>query len=84
MKSFEYTITDPVGLHARPASLLVKKSKELGVKITIKKDDKEAEATKLMAVMALGVKQNDSVIVTVDSDDDAVVNEVQAFFSENF
>ena len=24
MKSFEYTITDPVGIHARPAGLLVK------------------------------------------------------------
>ena len=24
MKSFEYTITDPVGIHARPAGVLVK------------------------------------------------------------
>ena len=27
MKSFEYTITDPVGIHARPAGVLVKKIK---------------------------------------------------------
>ena len=29
MKSFEYTITDPVGIHARPAGILVKKIKEI-------------------------------------------------------
>lgn len=29
MKKFEYTITDPVGIHARPAGLLVKAAKVL-------------------------------------------------------
>ena len=29
MKSFEYTITDPVGIHARPAGVLVKEGDEV-------------------------------------------------------
>ena len=29
MKSFDYTITDPVGIHARPAGILVKEVKSL-------------------------------------------------------
>ena len=28
MKTFEYTITDPVGIHARPAGMLVKEAKK--------------------------------------------------------
>lgn len=29
MKTFEYTITDPVGIHARPAGMLVKEAKKI-------------------------------------------------------
>ncbi len=29
MKEFNYTITDPEGIHARPAGLLVKKGKRV-------------------------------------------------------
>ena len=42
MKEFKYVITDEVGIHARPAGLLVKKAKEFTSTITISKDDKSA------------------------------------------
>lgn len=84
MKSFEYTITDEVGIHARPAGLLVKKVKEYASTITITKDGKSAEAKKLMAVMALGVKKGETVTVSVEGDDeDKACAEVEAFFKEN-
>ena len=35
MKDFTYTITDPVGLHARPAGMLSKAAKALNSTITI-------------------------------------------------
>lgn len=37
MKTFEYTITDEVGIHARPAGLLVKEAKKYEDVITVKK-----------------------------------------------
>ena len=37
MKEFQYTITDPEGIHARPAGLLVKKANEFTSKIMIGK-----------------------------------------------
>ena len=41
MKSFEYVITDPVGIHARPAGLLVKEIKGYaGSTVTIEKGEK--------------------------------------------
>lgn len=40
MKQFSYTITDEVGIHARPAGLLVKEAKKYASKVTISKDGK--------------------------------------------
>lgn len=48
MKNFSYVITDEVGIHARPAGLLVKEAKKYQSKITVDKGGKKAEATKLM------------------------------------
>lgn len=42
MKEFEYTITDPQGIHARPAGLLVKEAKKFESAITIFKGAKKA------------------------------------------
>ncbi len=84
MKKFEYTIKDAVGIHARPAGLLVKEAKKYESKIVIEKGEKKAEATKLMAIMAMGVKCNDTVTVTVEgSDEDVAVGQMEAFFNEN-
>ncbi|WP_287386970.1 HPr family phosphocarrier protein, partial [Lachnospira sp.] len=70
MKSFDYVIKDEVGIHARPAGLLVKEAKNYDSKITVCKGDKSAEATKLMALMAMGVKCGDTVTVNVEGGDE--------------
>ncbi|MBO7709581.1 MAG: HPr family phosphocarrier protein [Lachnospiraceae bacterium] len=85
MKEFTYVITDPVGIHARPAGVLAKQVKGLESKVVIWKGDKCAEAKKLMAVMGLGVKQGDEVKVTVEGPaEEADAATVEAFFKENF
>ena len=84
MKSFEYVVKDEVGIHARPAGILVKEAKKYESKITISKAGKSAEATKLMAVMSLGVKCGQTVEVTVEgADEDTAVEEIKAFFEQN-
>lgn len=85
MKTFTYTIKDEVGIHARPAGLLVKKAKEFESEITLEKGGKTAAATKLMAVMGLGVKCGDAVNVTVEGpDEEKAAAEMEAFFGANF
>lgn len=85
MKNFNYTITDEVGIHARPAGLLVKEAKKYESKIVVKMGEKSAEATKLMALMGMGVKKGDTVTVEVDgADEDAAVDGIKAFFESNF
>ena len=86
MKTFSYTITDEVGIHARPAGLLAKKAKEMkgaDVTVTVSCNGKSADATKLMAIMGMGVKQGDTVTVTCEgADEDKASEALKAFFEE--
>ncbi len=85
MKEFSYVITEPEGLHARPAGVLLKKCAGYKSKVTIIKGEKSAEATRLMKVMSLGAKQGDEVLVRVEGEDeDSVFEEVKAFFEAEF
>lgn len=85
MKQFDYVITDPVGIHARPAGLLVKAAKSLESTVTVAKEDgKSAAATKLMALMGLGIKGGDKVTITVEGgDEEASLKSMEQFFREN-
>ena len=86
MKSFEYTITDPVGIHARPAGILVKEIKTYeGVTVTITKGEKSVNAAKLMALMAMGIKQGDTVTVSVEGDnEEEIAEKIETFFKTYF
>ena len=84
MQKFEYTVKDEVGIHARPAGLLVKEAKKLQSKVMITKEGKSADASKLMAVMGLGVKCGQTVEVSVEGDDEAEAFEaMKSFFETN-
>ena len=86
MKEFQYTITDPIGVHARPAGLLAKAAKGLDSTITITKADgsKSAAATKLMAIMGMGITSGETVKVTVEGgSEDANAAAMEQFFKEN-
>lgn len=84
MKQFSYTIKDELGIHARPAGLLVKKAAEFKSSITLDTGVKKADARKLMAVMMLGVKQGNTVIISVEGEDEEVAAAaMEAFMNEN-
>ena len=86
MKEFTYTITDPADIHARPAGLLAKAAKGLDSTVTITKADgsKSAAATKLMALMGMGIKTGETVTVTVEGgDEEANAAAMEQFFKEN-
>ncbi len=84
MKEFLYKIKDEVGIHARPAGLLVKKAAEFNSDIKIVCGEKTADAKKIFAVMALGAKCGNDVRVTAEgADEDVAVAELEKFFKEN-
>ncbi len=84
MRTFEYTIKDELGIHARPAGMLAKASKLYESEITISKGEKKAVCTKLMAVMGLGVKNGAEVVIKAEGDDeDVAIAKMQEFMSAN-
>lgn len=84
MKEFTYVITDEIGIHARPAGMLVKEAKAFTSKITLEANGKSADATKLMAVMSLGVKNGAEVVIRAEGEDeDAAIAKMEEFMKEN-
>lgn len=84
MKEITYVITDEIGIHARPAGMLVKEAKAFTSKITLEANGKSADATKLMAVMSLGVKNGAEVVIKAEGEDeDAAIAKMEEFMKEN-
>ena len=85
MKQFEYTITDPLGIHARPAGMLAKTAKGFAdTTVTVAKGGTTVKASQLMKLMSLGIKQGDVVTVAADGpSEEAAIAAMQTFFQEN-
>lgn len=84
MVSFNYMVKDELGIHARPASLLVKMTSKLTSKVTICKGEKKGDAKKIFGIMALAVKCGDEVTITVEGENEAADAEnIKKFFEEN-
>lgn len=80
MKEFKYTITDPAGIHARPAGELVKAASKYASEINITKDEKTVSAKKIFGVMGLAVKQGQEITITISgTDEDIAATELEVF-----
>ena len=84
MKEFKYVITDPEGIHARPAGILVKQAAGYQSTVKIAKGEKTADAKRTFGVMGLGVKTGEEVTITVEgADEEKAIAELEAFFKGN-
>ena len=85
MKQFTYTVTDPVGIHARPAGLLAKTAKGFGdTTVTVTKGGNTVKASQLMKLMGLGVKQGDTITVAAEGpSEEAAIAAMEQFLKEN-
>jgi phosphotransferase system HPr (HPr) family protein len=84
MKEFEHTITDPNGIHARPAGLLVAKMQEFQSVVTFASGEKTADGKKLFALMKMRVKQNNTLVVKAEGpDEEAVIETAKDFLQAN-
>ena len=84
MKEFKHVITDPMGLHARPAGMLVKACAGYASTVTVIAPTGKADAKRLMGIMRLGAKAGQELTITVEGpDEEKEAAELQAFFAEN-
>lgn len=84
MKKFQYVIKDELGIHARPAGLLVKEAGAYAGTVKIAANGKEVDAKRILGVMSLGVKKGCEVTVSVEGDGEAeMADKMKKFFEEN-
>ena len=84
MKEFKHVIADPLGMHARPAGMLVKAVAGYASKITVTAPTGSADAKRLMGLMRLAAKQGMELTITVEGpDEEKAATELQAFLTAN-
>jgi phosphocarrier protein HPr len=77
--SFAYTLTDPMGLHMRPAGVMAKRLAETPCSVVIRC------GTRILNVMALAAKCGETVTIEVSGEDEeATLQELREFFTANF
>lgn len=88
MVEFEAVVMSPVGLHARPAALFVKKVASSGHKVTVQplvdgEPAGSADGKSILSVLALGVKSGQTIRVSVEGDDvDGLVADLKEILSD--
>lgn len=84
MKEFIYTITDPEGVHARPAGELVKVAKGFNSTIKIGKDGKYVDCKKIFGIMSLALKKDQQASFIFEGEDEEnAYNAVKEFLEKN-
>ena len=78
------TITNPVGLHARPATFFIQKANEFKCSIWMEKDDRKVNAKSLLGVLSLGIVCGATINIIADGVDevDAVTTLIELVNSE--
>ena len=76
-------VLDPIGLHARPASQIVKLVKESGLEITIGRPGEEfAKANSALRLMALKITSGESLTIEIPTTDQALADGIIAQIQE--
>ncbi|MCI9645239.1 MAG: HPr family phosphocarrier protein [Lachnospiraceae bacterium] len=84
MVKITFKVNDEMGLHARPAGMLVKEAAKYTSKVTIQKGEKTGDAKRIFNVMSLSIKANEEVALLVEGEkeeEDAAA--LEAFIKEN-
>jgi len=87
MYTQEITITNDVGLHARPATFFIQKANEYKSSVWVEKEERRVNAKSLLGVLSLGIVKGTSISLIADGPDeqeavDALVELISSDFAE--
>ena len=85
MKTFNYIITDEVGIHARPAAIIAQTSNKFESEIMLSKDDATVNAKSIMGVIAMGAGYNTQLTLQVTGPDESeAASTIEELFNSKF
>ena len=70
MISKEITITNSVGLHARPATYFIQKANTYKSSIWVESGERRANAKSLLGVLSLGISKGTKIMIIADGADE--------------
>ena len=77
-KELSFVVSDPVGLHARPATILVNQASKFTSNIKLVYNDKEVNLKSIMGVMSLGIPTQSEITISCSGEDeDAAVAAIE-------
>jgi len=77
------TITNQVGLHARPATFFIQKANEFRCSIWVEKDDRKVNAKSLLGVLSLGIVCGTTINIIADGADEQTAVDTLATLVES-
>jgi phosphocarrier protein len=77
MKTLNLTITDPVGLHARPATILVQEATKYSSSVTLVHGEKRIDMKSILGIMGAGIPTQAEITIEADgADEDAAIEAI--------
>jgi phosphotransferase system HPr (HPr) family protein len=85
MPEINLTVTNKVGLHARPASLFVQAASKFKSNISVQNGETYADAKSILEILMLGVNQGCEIRITAEGEDAALALEaLKSLHAANF
>ncbi len=85
MISKEVTVTNSVGLHARPATYFIQKANTYKSSVWIECGDRRANAKSLLGVLSLGISKDSAVVLIADGlDENEAIDGLEALILKGF
>lgn len=83
MISKDYIIIDPHGMHARPATALLRLARQFKSDFNLKKDGSTIQMKSMLNILSLSLKCGDTISVIIEGDDESeAVDAFDNFFYE--
>ncbi len=85
MFSKDITVTNQVGLYARPATFFIQKANEFKSTMMIEKEERKVNAKSLLGVLSLGITKGSTITLSADGpDEEEAVNALCELIASNF
>ncbi|MBV1709772.1 MAG: HPr family phosphocarrier protein [Erysipelothrix sp.] len=72
MKQITVLVVDPVGLHARPATVAVNAASKFKCEVKVSFKGRSVNMKSIMGVMSLGIPTQSEITITCEGDDEVV------------
>lgn len=84
-KSIELTVSNKMGIHARPAAMIVRVANKYAADVIVEKDDEQVNGKSIMGLMMLAAGNGSRLrFVATGHDADGLLKEMSELFERKF